>query len=356
MRMADRWMAIAVVLVSGRASAAEYWLEGPANPAKSEASAQELAGEKAGFETKVVRRYVEDQGWRYVVVSEGLQAEAEARTAAAGLAGAITAPVTVFTRDGRNTQQVAVVEGSGPKASPVVPPVEIEVDPEVAKILDRAVAAHGGPSGGAGVVQRASSVRFEYERQLEGGLRVRHVYARRGADEALQVRVVEGSGIDSETRLVSGSAWLQTGRDAFATQDAQRAKELLAQASPQGIIPFVLVFGAAADTRSEFTRLERGENVEVGAVQAESLRFEGDRSTGPMTLAVDPKTGLVRQVSFEDGDLVHQFDDYAEVAKGLVSPRKITTWKEGKLVETTLVSTLVLDGPVPDAALARPAP
>jgi hypothetical protein len=351
MRLGRLIAGIGACLASAGAFGAEFWVEGPANAAKSDASAQEDAGRKAGVDARVVRRYVEDQGWRYVVVSDALDAEAAARTTAASLAGAITRPVTVFTREGKETRQIAVVDAGAPP-----PPPATEQDPEVARILAQAVVAHGGAAGGLAVVEHASTVRFEYERELEDGLKVRHTWLRRGSDRSLSVKILAGSGIDSETRLVGGSAWLQTGKDPFSAQDAARAAELLEQASPSGIIPFVLVFPAAAGSRSEFARLERGEPAAIDGRPCTALRFEGDRASGPMTLDIDTQSGFVRRVSFEDGDLVHQFDDYAEVAPGLVAPKRIRTWREGKLVETTTVSALVLGADLPAGALAAPAP
>ncbi len=341
-----------MAVLSGDARAEEFWVEGPANVAKADAIAQQAAGEKAGLSVRVVRRYVDDQGWRYLVVSDESDAELDAGKAAKALASAIALPVSLFVRDGKSARQVGLIEStaSAPASAPV------EQDPEVTAILQRSVAAHGGPDGGLAVVDRATTVRFEYERRMESGLVVKHVYLRKGEDRSLAVKVLAGSGIDSETRLVGGAAWLQTGHDPFQPQDVARARELLEQASPSGIVPFVLVFGPVAGNRSEFSRLARGEPTAVAGEAADSLRFEGDRASGPMTLDISQKTGLVVRISFEDGDLVHQYEEYQPVAERLVAPRKITTWREGKVVETTSISALVLDAAPPDGSLATPVP
>jgi hypothetical protein len=198
-------------------------------------------------------------------------------------------------------------------------------------------------------------VRFEYSRSLEGGLEAKHLYVRRGADQALTVRISEGDGVDSETRLVGGTAWLRTGRDgAFTSQDAERGAELLQQASPMGMVPLVLVFADAVASRAEFSQLVRDGTTEVDGETCDRLRFAGDRSSGAMTLEISQSTGMVRKISFENGELVHQFDDYAPIANHLVVPKKIRTWKEGRLSETTEIVSLQLEVAIPESLLAMP--
>lgn len=350
--MYRRIVALCLASWVSTASAADYYLEGPASASKSDANGLHKVSEDAGISSRVVRRYVEGEGWRYVLVAEGYSDQSSADSAGKTLATAINAPVAVFELEGKDSRKVGQI---APAKS--APPVEAreEIDPEVAKLLARATDVLGGPNGGGDVIAAAKTVRFEYARTVAGGLEARHVYLRRNADQALEVRVVEGDGVDSETRLVGGTAWLRTGRDgSFSSQDAERAAELLEQASPIGMVPLVLVFADAAGARGEFDQLARSGTSLVEGDVCDVLTFAGDRTSGPMTLEISQATGQVRRISFEEGKLVHQFDDYATIAPRLVVPKKIRTWREGKLAETTEILSLQLDSPVADAALASP--
>lgn len=343
-------VAVCLVFWASSASAADYYLEAPASASKADANTLHKTSEEAGISSRVVRRYVEGEGWRYVLVAEGYSDQSSADSAGKTLASAINAPVTVFELDGRESRKVGQVD----PAKAAQAEAHDTVDPAVAKILEKATEALGGPQGGGDVVAAARTVRFEYTRAV-GGVEAKHVYVRRGSDQALEVRVVEGDGVDSETRLVGGTAWLKTGKDgAFTTQDAERAAELLEQASPTGTVPLVLVFADAAGTRGEFDQLQRAGTSQVDGETCDVLKFAGDRTSGPMTLEIAQGSGLVRRISFEEGELVHQFDDYATIAGHLVVPKRIRTWKEGKLFETTEILSLQLDGTVPEAMLAMP--
>jgi hypothetical protein len=236
----------------------------------------------------------------------------------------------------------------------VEPEPASEIDPEVQRILVRAAAALGGPQGGKDVLDAASSVRFEYDRALEGGLEAHHVFVRRGADQALSVRIEGGDGIDSETRVLGDQAWLRTGRDGnFVVQDAQRGAELMSRASPVGVLPLVLTLADAIEGRPELRMMSHRGSATVEGEACDVLVFAGDRTSGPMSFEIGQSKGLVRRVSFEDG-VVHQFDDYFAPATGLQIPRTIRTWRDGKLLETTRITALDLNGSLPESMLETP--
>ncbi len=350
--MYRRIVALCLASWVSTASAADYYLEAPASASKADANGLHKTSEDAGISSRVVRRYVESEGWRYILVAEGYSDQSSADSAGKTLASAIGKPVAIFELDGKDSRKVGQVE---PAKSAAPAEAREEIDPEVAKLLARATAVLGGAKGGRDVIAAAKTVRFEYERSVTGGLEARHVYLRRNADQALEVRVTEGDGVDSETRLVGGTAWLRTGKEgSFTSQDAERATELLAQASPVGMVPLVLVFADAAGARGEFDQLARSGTSLIEGDVCDVLTFAGDRTSGPMTLEISQASGHVRRISFEEGKLVHQFDDYATIVPHLVVPKKIRTWREGKLAETTEILSLDLDSPIPDAQLASP--
>jgi hypothetical protein len=344
------WAVCGALLSTNPVAAAEYMVQSAPFLVRGDASQAESRALREGLEAKVVRKYLTGEGWRFVVTVPGLRDEAAGGAAAVQLATLLSGSVELWSVDGKELTKVRDV---APTAA-VEPEPAAEIDPEVQRILVRAAAALGGPQGGKDVLDAASSVRFEYDRALEGGLEAHHVFVRRGADQALSVRIEGGDGIDSETRVLGGQAWLRTGRDGnFAVQDAQRGAELMSRASPVGVLPLVLTLADAIEGRPELRMMSHRGSATVEGEACDVLVFAGDRTSGPMSFEIGQSKGLVRRVSFEDG-VVHQFDDYFAPATGLQIPRTIRTWRDGKLLETTRITALDLNGSLPESMLQTP--
>ena len=344
------WAALRALLSTSTAEAGEYLVQSAPFLVRGDAAQAESTVLREGLEAKVVRKYLTGEGWRFLVTVPGLRDEASADATAARLAALLGGSVEIWSVDGKDLSKLREV--APPAAQETPPPAEI--DPAVQQILVRAAAALGGVQGGKDVLDAATSVRFEYDRALEGGLEAHHLFVRRGADQALSVRIEGGDGIDSETRVLGGQAWLRTGRDGtFALQDAQRGAELMHRASPVGLLPLVLTLADAIEGRPELRLMSHRGTATVDGEACDVLVFAGDRTSGPMSLEIGQTKGLVRRVSFEDG-VVHQFDDYFAPANGIQIPRTIRTWRDGKLLETTRITALELNGSLPESMLQAP--
>jgi hypothetical protein len=322
------------------ALAGSYYLEAEAATTRDDAVTVATALAAAGVEGEVLRLYVRGEGWRYVFRSEE-QTNAGVLEAALARVGrpADLGVQLIAVDDGeavvvRPAQSAAAQERTpASTAAPVAPDRALEAQ----EILRRVVRAHAGPAPTGGL-SSATSVVFRFERQLPG-LRVVHVYARRGADIYLQIDVIEGEGVSSQAGIVSGVAW--TNVDGAGALDPLFVSNVLRRFAPERVLGMAAVLAAGAPKGREYDEMSVGDSVRIGGRSAVVLDFAGDREAGPRALVID--AGTWRMVEAADGDdLRWRYADYAELGDGSVYPRVAEAWQRDQLVDAIEVLDLDL--------------
>lgn len=345
-------LALGLVCLSAPAFAADYYLEGPPQSTRSDAVDLSRTAAEGGYKARVVRRYRQGVGWQYLVRVEGFDAEEPAREAARSIAARIGLPVSVFLAEGEEARslEVASPEAEPSQDAPAAPagpesaePLDLE-DPEA--ILARASRAHGGTRGGIAAIRGAEGVLFRFRRTLPDGLVVDHTWARLGDSRFLEVDIVEGEGRSSRLIVGPAQAWLAVEEGAYEETDLQRAADTVSQLHPEQVLPFVLVFADAIENRRELELLQASGVTEVEGSPAIAMQYEGDRTSGPMALALDRGRYHVLEVSFEGGELVHRFDGWKQQGR-LVLPSRVRTWRAGELVDTVEIQALEIEGAPP---------
>lgn len=333
-------------LAATQAMAGPYYLEAPARPKRAEAVEMSRSVDLDGPKARVVRRYSQGQGWQYLLRVEGFDEEAPAREAAVALARQLDAPITVLDADGGTVREVGRVEPVAvqQRAAPDDEPARarrngsVDVD-DAEAVLAEASEAHGGPKGGLAAIQASSAVTFRFTRRLPTGLVAEHTWARSDAGTFLEVRVIEGEGRSSRLLIRGDRAWLAVDQGDLEPTDLARAVETQARFEPDQVVPFVLAFASALETRRELELLQTDGTIDVGGREAVVLRYAGDRATGPMSIHVDRERGFVLEVVFEGDDLRYRFDGWQRRG-GLVLPERVRTWRAGALTDTVDIAEL----------------
>jgi hypothetical protein len=350
------WVAATAILWSSAAWGTEYYIEAP--PSRDKSAAQQWIDtvSSSGQEARLVRRF-RAGGWEYVVRIDGLTDATVAGDVAASLATRSLQTLSVYRVDG---DQAVLVTTHAPKVEGAASPEDAEpnfvVDPAVAAVLGRAVAAHGGDAGGMAALAASRTLLFEYRRVVPNGPTVRHTYAARGSDLSLQTRITDGDGMASRTWTQGGSAWLVAGQSTPAPQDVARAREVLGRFSPEAVLSFPLGFAKAASERSEFKRLQIDGVARVHDRPCDVLRYPGDRSSSAFVLAIDQQTGWVHRVTFvtDAGEITHEFSEWHTAAPGVVIPRKMETWRATARIDEVYIEKLDLAARLPEEWFAAP--
>ncbi|MEZ4236008.1 MAG: hypothetical protein R3F59_07550 [Myxococcota bacterium] len=298
----------------GSASAVEWYLESPDVAARADAARIEEIATQGGFEARVVRRFVDGAGWRYLPRVEGFADAPSAGAAADALAQQASVVLAVLQLDGERVLRIG--EARPPGAAP--PDVEAaDEDPE--PLLAQIAHAHGTGADTLAALA-AQPVLLRYRRILPDGRVVRHVWASSGGRSRVEI-VPEGgaAGIrPSVTVAVPGKAWLSVDGGPFAPQDPEKARLAIAALGPQELLPLVLAVGQAFEERGEFARM--------ALVAPDTLRYGGDSTTGAIALHLD-REHRIRGIELDDGAVARQLDDYRPLqgVAGAVVPFRIAT-------------------------------
>lgn len=344
---------------SAGAGAAEFYVELPPQSTKAEAERQLAATGVEG--ARVARRYVRGVGWSYAVVVEGLSDLDRARATAGRLATA-EQPATIYARDGREISEVETVASAAEAEQRVDSGPERRrrrgADDGAEDVLDAAVRAHGGRSGGLERLSEAAAIRFVYERRVpaDGGTLVAHNVFLRQADNArLEVRIKDGQGQDSVTVVrPDGKAWVVVG-GAVTDRDAARAREVLERFSPETVLAVPLGLPDDVETAEAWRNLRlSGTALEDGGNRKVLEPAEKGRG-GLVSAAFDANQHTLTRVTWsaEAGQLTFRYDDYRRLDKHLVVPFHARVERDGVLIEEVRIQELVLEAPV-DAQLFAP--
>lgn len=307
---------------------ASYTVASPPFTEKSDATALTRRARDAGHKGRVVRRFVEGEGWEYVV--QWSFDELDEANAAAHLL-----------REQTGQELELTAEDGAPIESQ---PAPVEPVAERRDWMGEALEVHGG---GAATLADAETVRVVFVRTLEDGRKARHTYVRRGTDQRLAIEPVEGTVKRSVTVAVGESAWLEVD-DGRTVQDLQRTREKLEAFALPSLAPLVLALDRAVQEHPELDEL-----VARGTAKVDGVRCEVAGSRDGATLIAFGPDHLVRRLSVDGGARVYEFSDYREV-DGVRIPNTIIRRIGESDVETTEIETVDLDGEV-DPAWFEPA-
>lgn len=321
------------------AEAVDWYLESPDVAARSDAARVEEVAVRDGFDARVVRRFVDGAGWRYLVRVDGFADGGSAGAAARQLAEAARVPLAVLQLEGERVMRIDVARPPGVPA----PPEPADVGPILAAIAR----AHGT---GAETLEKLeqSSVLLRYRRHLADGRAVRHVWARGPRGTYLEIAPEQGSdGIRaSRTRLVAGKATLSLDGGPWLAQDAAKSAAALDTFGPQEVLALLLSVATVLEDRPEFGRMTLVEGGEGSKVQ---LRYGGDATTGAIDLELD-EARRIRRVVFDEGVVIRTLTDYRPVPglQGSVVPWRITTTR-GERVDRIELEAFEVGAELPDA-------
>lgn len=307
---------------------ASYTVSAPPLAEKSEANSLNRDARDAGHKGRVVRRFVEGEGWEYVVewTFEDL---AEAEAAVALLTETTGRPLELSGTDG------APVEVDAPPVVPEVPTRDW---------MGEALEAHGQ---GAQILSDAERIQVVFLRELPDGRVARHVYVRRGTDQRLAITAEKGEVVPSVTVAVGERAWLETG-GTHSDQDLQRTREKLEGFALQSLAPLVLALDRAVREHPDLEGL-----VEKGKARVDGVACEVAGSPDGRTLIAFGPDHLVRRLSVDGGERVYEFAEYKRVEDVMI-PHAITRRVGENDVDTIHIELVELDGAIDEAWFLAP--
>jgi hypothetical protein len=219
--------------------------------------------------------------------------------------------------------------------------------PKLSLLVERLGQSLGGPRGGLQVLKRAPEIDFVFHRvvrdaQSRQDIEAEHRLLRLGNGDRLRldVRVKGDDGIDSASVIAGSEAWVVAeGERHEAEAPAMRSR--LAEFAPERLfsVPLTLATEAAAligDAALEVSR----EGGELG----DRFVLRGGNEDSPVRIELSAATYRPLLIAFRSlsGDVVYHYEDYREVAPGLILPFVRELHRNGLRVSRTTVRRLGL--------------
>lgn len=328
---------------------ADYYLETPYVADRTEVVQLEQAVRKQGQPGRVVRRFVDEQGWRFLVRMEGYETRADADRVAATLADELNLGIDILVTDGDRAEYLRRHD-PGQEVPEPAPPVDPALNQAAWAVLERSAEAHG--------VDRDSLTRWmegpshlEFRRSLADGTIVDHGWYTREGTTYATTKAVEGRARSSRLFVRGEEAWLAVGEGDWRAQSAERAAVVVGDLSPPAVIPMVFALRHAMETRRELAYMEYAGTGNVGGEPTHVLGFGGDFETPALVLEVGQADALLRRVSFSGGELVVEFADHRTVGD-LVLPHRVITRRAQGGADTVEVAVLRTGEEALDGAFA----
>lgn len=316
------------------ASASDWYLETGPRPDRAEVAGWEQREVEGGADAHLVRRFVDGEGWRFVLRTEGFGGEDQAMEGARAMADRLGVAVAVVEVDAGKANRRAEVTPSGRAAPRATAP---DPGPDAADVLARAVGAIGDPTA---LLRAARDGRLllAYRRTLADGRVIDHTWAAAGDALYLAIEPVRGDVVASRLQVVGDGAWLSVGGGAWTAQNADRTRSAIEAAGPTEVVPLVWLLPAAVESRREFERMQVIGKGTFDGEPTTRLEYGGDAVTTALALDI-AADGLPRRVAFGGDATVHEFRGWSRV-RGVAVPHEIRTWRNGALTDTVVVETL----------------
>lgn len=331
---------------------------------------EETLGQDGDAQPRLVRRYQQNEGWRYVVVVEGLEdqqandlCEVHAVTVVGATEGRTPAPATTVTNEPRAISEVAEQPSVNtvPAAEPTVqqrisPRSQPPTSDSAEAVLRAAARAHGGGRTSRSRFRSAESLQFVYVRAVpvqQTTLVAHNTYTRSGDAVRLDVRIQEGEGTDSTTVLTAdGQGYLQVDGE-ITSRDGGRTLELLERFSPEALLAFPLGLPEDIHTAAAWQGLVvvAQSQTPQGEEQWGLAANDGDRGLGLQgaTFANNLLTSV--QWKTEEAELLFGYADYHPVSEDLniMIPHHVRIERDGVLLEEIRVESIAFNlGPNPE--------
>ncbi len=214
--------------------------------------------------------------------------------------------------------------------------------PKLGVVAQRVSQALGGQRGGMAQLERAGELDFVFVREVRDSWSRKPIVAshrllrmRGGAQLRLDVRVSGDEGVDSASVIDDSAAWVLA-EDEKHDADPAALRSRLAEFSPERLfaVPLSLADGAR-DLLFEVSLRVTRQSPENGGQLV--LVGEGD-DAGDTRIVLDANYRPV-EVAFRSlsGPVIYRYDDYREVAPGLIIPFIREFHRNGKRVERTTV-------------------
>jgi len=361
------------------AGASDYFIEGPYVVERSEVVRQLRSADPLVDSVSIVRRFVDGEGWRFLLRGTGFLNLDQAEAAATNLARELDSSFDVLVVDGRVARLVSRI---APEPPP--PPIDLAVEdaPSVAAVADSSLPLQADPTDAADdgtadevppgeawpVLQRVAKAHgvdrdtltrwmagpslFEYRRTLPDGTAIDHRWATRDGAVFVEIEGVVGDVRDSRMFLQGDRAWLSVDGGEWEAKPAGRAWTVAADFAPPAVVPLVLGLGQALGSRREFSQMGIDGGRERDGEMVTVLRHGGDAESDAVVLEIGPDD-LVRRAVFNDGEVVHAFDDYRDVS-GVMVPHRIVSTR-GALDDEVLVARLEAGLELEEEGVAIPA-
>jgi hypothetical protein len=325
---------------------------------RGEALAVQREAEDLEVAARVVRRYTHGSGWEYLVLVEGIAGREQAEELAALLAESSGRALTIYEKEGRDARALSETpagQGTGGLGvDPALPAVADPQLPDAQAVLKGAVRALGGSEGGAERLAEADNLSFRYRRTVQGevSLTAHHELLRSADTEMLEIRMVEGVGVDSRTLIVGDQAWLWT-VDGRSAQDAERARGLVGDFGPEQLLGWPLEFARLVEADPGYALLRTEGRVLAEERPVLALEYDGPEAGGTLRVLVEEATSHPVRVSYttDAGIVAYDFSDWRELDTGLVVPFHVVLLRDGLPVDTIDVLELALPE-TPDEALS----
>jgi hypothetical protein len=349
-----RFLPALLLLLSGPALAEDILIESEPYIVRGDAvllhsEIVEAFPEDSTATVRLVRRFHQGQGWRYLVVIEGAESPEEA-AALAALVGGLEVILP----------EALVEEVSQPE------PVEVVVEPEAPAeerlmpaegVLRAAVRAHGGGEGAGILIEQAESIRFSYTRTVpegDGQLVATNHFLRSGDALRLEVEIGSGTAVDSTTILTTDRVGWVTVDGVNTERDPGRTLEILERFSPGAVLAVPLGFPEDVATASVWRVLETVERIGDGDEALWVLR--GEEDSGLQEAAFGVRDRLLRQVTWtaSQGDITFTYDDYQSLEKDLIVPFHTRIERDGELIEEITVLTFEVNPVLADGLFSAP--
>ena len=303
---------------------------------------------------RLVRRFHQGQGWRYLVVIEGAQSAAAAQAlaeVAQGLEVILPADMVL--------EPEPIIEPVEPVVAPAEPDGPRLLD--ATGVLRAAVRAHGGHEGAGIMLGQAESVRFSYTRAVpeeDGELIAVNHFLRKGEAVRLEVEIESGSGTNSTTTLTADQhGWVSVG-DEHTERDSGRTLEILERFSPEAVLAIPLGFPEDVETAAAWRSLETVDRLTEGEVEVWLLRgpeVDGEAS-GLKEASFGVRERRLKRVTWGSprGDITFTYDDYQTLGDDLIIPFRTRIERDGELIEEITVSNFEVNPLLDDVLFAAP--
>jgi hypothetical protein len=224
--------------------------------------------------------------------------------------------------------------------------------PPLDDVVARMKAALGGGPGHQSL-QDGTPIDFAFRRSVRDVLTGkvltadhRYVVADGGTSLRLDIRIIEGEGVDSATVVRGDRAWLFTaaGRNDVAPEIA---RSRLLEFAPQHLFSVPLAIAADAEGLVADASMAVLGHVDDGGRRRLILTGRDEDGLERARLELDAATSLLSVVAFVSpaGHVQYRYADYREITRGLVLPFRREFHRNGQLQSTISVQRLRLVAP-----------